>query len=215
MRLIAHRGNVLGRNEEKENSQAYLQAALDAEYDVEIDVWVTETDDIYGGHDEPTHELQWDFLVHNSDFIWLHAKNFRALDFFTKDRGFNVFWHDGDDYTVTSRGYIWHHQHSSCRLCNKSSRSVLYASYPDPITFENTWFFDQDVEGIYSDYVALYNERPETTQPEMPPLKEIYDGFLKSGMFWEYFPQLTGNWSKDLFQFWMLIKLMKGANAIL
>ena len=27
--------------------------------------------------------------------------------------------------------------------------------------------------------------------------KKNYDILLKSGMFWEYFPELTGNWEKD------------------
>ncbi len=27
--------------------------------------------------------------------------------------------------------------------------------------------------------------------------KENYDKLLKSGMFWEFHPELTGNWNKD------------------
>jgi hypothetical protein len=28
-------------------------------------------------------------------------------------------------------------------------------------------------------------------------MKEEYLGLLKSGMFWEFYPQLTGDWDKD------------------
>ena len=27
--------------------------------------------------------------------------------------------------------------------------------------------------------------------------KENYDKLLASGMFWEFYPELTGNWDKD------------------
>lgn len=28
-------------------------------------------------------------------------------------------------------------------------------------------------------------------------VKDEYDGLLKSGMFFEFYPELTGDWSKD------------------
>lgn len=28
-------------------------------------------------------------------------------------------------------------------------------------------------------------------------IKRSYDNLLKSGMFWELYPQLTGNWDED------------------
>jgi hypothetical protein len=31
--------------------------------------------------------------------------------------------------------------------------------------------------------------------------KKAYDSLLKSGMFWEFYPQLTGNWDEDR-DFW-------------
>lgn len=28
-------------------------------------------------------------------------------------------------------------------------------------------------------------------------IRDEYDGLLKSGMFWEFFPELTGSWKED------------------
>ena len=34
-------------------------------------------------------------------------------------------------------------------------------------------------------------------------IKDSYDRLLKSGMFWEFYPQLTGEWEEDK-DFWYL-----------
>ena len=39
MYLISHRGNVNGKNPDRENSPLYIKAALTLGYDVEVDVW--------------------------------------------------------------------------------------------------------------------------------------------------------------------------------
>ena len=39
MILISHRGNINGKNTEKENHPSYIDEAIKGEYDVEIDVW--------------------------------------------------------------------------------------------------------------------------------------------------------------------------------
>ena len=39
MILISHRGNIDGPNEVRENSPYYIMEALEAGYDVEIDLW--------------------------------------------------------------------------------------------------------------------------------------------------------------------------------
>jgi hypothetical protein len=35
------------------------------------------------------------------------------------------------------------------------------------------------------------------TQLTENDIKKPYDMFLKSGMFWKFYPQLTGNWEED------------------
>lgn len=106
MRLIAHRGNTKGKTN-LENHPIQITAALQAGYDVEIDVWVY-GDDIYFGHDAPEYKSSISFLEKFSDRIWIHCKNSTALEFFSKSKLFlNYFWHQNDDYTLTSYNYIW------------------------------------------------------------------------------------------------------------
>ena len=62
MKIIAHRGNVLGPNLKEENSEEYLLKAISAGLDVEVDVWKIQ-DNLYLGHDEPTYEVEKLFLL--------------------------------------------------------------------------------------------------------------------------------------------------------
>ena len=39
--------------------------------------------------------------------LWCDAKNFEALNHLLTFQKINVFWHQEDNYTVTSQGYIW------------------------------------------------------------------------------------------------------------
>lgn len=107
MRIISHRGNTIGPNAAMENSPEYLKAALALGYDVEIDVWYHDGQ-LFTGHDGPR------YMLEDKDFremipnAWFHCKNAEALEYF--DRHFlrpNFFWHQRDDYTLTSHGYAW------------------------------------------------------------------------------------------------------------
>ena len=61
IKLISHRGNLNGVNPDRENSPSYIQKAIFAGYDVEIDVrwW---NDGIWLGHDTPDWEVPISFL---------------------------------------------------------------------------------------------------------------------------------------------------------
>lgn len=104
MRFIAHRGNVTGRNVPFENSPDYIRHALDLGFDVEVDVWC-EGSKFYLGHDEPQHEIRMEFL--HGHRMWCHAKNIEALAYMRSDDRIHCFWHQNDDVTLTSQGYIW------------------------------------------------------------------------------------------------------------
>jgi len=104
MKLISHRGNIDGKTPEKENSVSYIQKALKAGYDVEIDVWYI-NEKWYLGHDEPQYKVKYDFLT--LDGLWLHAKNGDALYHLLQDRCCNVFYHTDEDWVLTSKKYIW------------------------------------------------------------------------------------------------------------
>ena len=103
MRIISHRGNLSGPNTEKENSQPYIEEALSKGYDVEVDVWYI-NDRFLLGHDEPTYEVSGSFLKDSR--LWCHAKNIGALCKLIKE-GAHCFWHQEDDCTLTSNGYLW------------------------------------------------------------------------------------------------------------
>ena len=40
--LLAHRGNINGKQPDRENSPSYILEAIDAGYSVEVDVWLSE-----------------------------------------------------------------------------------------------------------------------------------------------------------------------------
>ncbi len=116
MKLISHRGNLKGRNKKLENSITYIENAISKGFDVEIDVWFD--DAIYLGHDKPQYKCPMRFLVSNSSKLWIHCKNLMALQMFSGIDSLNIFWHQEDDFTLTSKGYIW--TYPKKEVCNKS-----------------------------------------------------------------------------------------------
>ena len=113
MILISHRGNINGRRVPFENQPNYIDTALAAGYDVEIDVWYErESGKLYLGHDKADYQIDIDWLYERSDKLWIHCKNMDALSFFNKSHlqfgtEYNYFSHDNDIGVLTSYGYIW------------------------------------------------------------------------------------------------------------
>ena len=106
MKKIAHRGNISGKQIELENKPSYVESAISQKYDVEIDVWLF-NDKFMLGHDEPQYEISFSFFEKHQDKLWIHCKNLQALFALNKIKHLNVFFHDKDDATLTSRGFIW------------------------------------------------------------------------------------------------------------
>ena len=108
MKLIAHRGNIEGPNPANENNPNYIDKAIMEGYDVEIDVRIESWGIFFLGHDGPEYEVSLEWLEKRSKVSWIHCKNIEALGWFNnqKDR-FRYFWHEEDDYTLTSCGKIW------------------------------------------------------------------------------------------------------------
>jgi len=109
MKLISHRGNLNGPDPNKENTVEYILAAIYNEFDCEIDIWKID-DTLYLGHDQPDNIVSLSFLEKYNNKLWIHCKNVPAL-VFLKDT-FNCFYHKDDEYTLTSKGYIWGNIHS-------------------------------------------------------------------------------------------------------
>jgi len=115
MRFIAHRGNVFGRNSERENTPSYIDEALyKYNHDAEIDVWSIDNK-LYLGHDGPDTEISLTFLLYRKTRLWCHAKNLEALTVLL-EHGLHCFWHNTDDYTLTSQNIIWAYPGKSIQL---------------------------------------------------------------------------------------------------
>ena len=114
MKIISHRGNLNGRNPSTENSVPAINIALYHGLDVEIDVWY-KNNDWYLGHDKPKYLVDESFLENKK--LWCHAKNLDALNLMIKNKKIHCFWHQNDDFTLTSKNYIWTYP-------NKNSTSI-------------------------------------------------------------------------------------------
>ena len=137
---IAHRGNINGPNPAKENNPEYLQIALDAGYDCEIDVWDIDNN-IFLGHDNPTHLVTKQFI--DNEKFWCHAKNLDALHYMLF-YGIHCFWHEEDERTLTSKGKIWTYPDRAV-----TNKSIICLQGPDDKA-------PADCLGICTDYVINY-----------------------------------------------------------
>jgi len=150
---ISHRGNLEGKNPDKENKPEYINLALYAGYQCEVDLWYIEHESFgkgfYLGHDEPLYKVTEDYL--HTPGLWLHCKNFLALWQlqFTK---LNYFWHNNDDYTLTSHGWIWAYPGFPT-----ANGAKAIAVLPE-IDNTNTEKFS----GICSDFIANYANEVNT-----------------------------------------------------
>lgn len=106
--LISHRGNLSGVDEKLENHPSHILDVLKMGLYVEVDIWCCENI-FYLGHDEPQYKINESFFM-NEKIIW-HCKNRESLQKMYNSN-LHYFWHHGDEYTITSKGYIWCHANS-------------------------------------------------------------------------------------------------------
>ena len=155
MIFIAHRGLTEGPDSKLENTPKQIVKSLDEGFHCEIDVRYIEGKWLLG-HDNPDHEVPYDFLEQPG--LWIHAKNIEALYVLRANPTLNYFWHQNDDYTLTSQGDIWTFPE---KTLTKDS-IMLMPEWQDP-NFERLNF---DCLGICSDYVnrikEIYAQRPKS-----------------------------------------------------
>jgi hypothetical protein len=150
MKLIAHRGNIDGPNLSQENHPEYIEAAIAEGYDVEIDIHYDTLDKkLYLGHDEPQYPTTWFWVGKYINNLWIHCKNIESLyEFAYATSGFNYFWHQEDDFTLTSRNYIWTYPGKTY-----TPKSVIVMPESNPnIDFNSLKMYN--CFGICSDYVG-------------------------------------------------------------
>lgn len=161
---IAHRGNIDGPKPEYENSPAYIQDALRLGYDVELDVWLIDND-LFLGHDNPEYAVNIEFL-RNKKF-WCHCKNIDALQYLLQEN-IRCFYHDVDDATLTSDGYIWTYP----------SRSITQKSICVMPERDN-WIIPEAAAGFCSDYMDAQSRNNNTIKTTKTYILEI-DGIICS-----------------------------------
>jgi hypothetical protein len=150
MRFIAHRGNLTGPDS-KENHPDHIDNAISLGYHVEIDLWI-EGYEIFLGHDEPQYKIDNQFLEKRRHYIWCHAKNIQALKYLL-DNKFHVFFHDKDDYTLTSKGYIWAYPGTTLV---EGAICVMPEMADDPEYLEKNIHL---IHGVCSDYVQIHKNK--------------------------------------------------------
>jgi len=116
MKIISHRCNLNGPDKSRENGIAAMHECIAMGLDVEVDVWADDkTGKVYLGHDHPARSIALDELAAQSGRLWLHCKNLPALRALAaRDGDFNFFWHQSDDYTLTSKNHIWAYPGNAC-----------------------------------------------------------------------------------------------------
>jgi len=103
MLYISHRGYIDGPDKKLENNPENLSNLINKNIHIEVDVRYYKKS-FYLGHDEPTYRIDKNFLEQEN--LWCHAKDFETLDEIRSIKC-HYFWHQNDDYTITSKGYIW------------------------------------------------------------------------------------------------------------
>jgi hypothetical protein len=142
MKIISHRANLNGSNTSTENSIPAINVALFHGFDVEIDVWY-KNNNWHLGHDKPQYLVDESFLQNKK--FWCHAKNLDAFNLMLKNKKINCFWHQNDDFTLTSKGYIWTYPNKD----TKDNSVIVMTSRKNKIP--------KKCFGVCTDFPLLYN----------------------------------------------------------
>ena len=144
MILIAHRGNIEGKNKFRENKIDYILEALEQGYDVEIDIrFIKNCGEYFLGHDEAQEICPNEILY--SKNTWVHAKDIYTFERLLDIEISNSFFHTNEDVVLTSSGYLWTYPGKTLTV-----RSIQVM--PEYVGEE----FSEIPYGICSDWVKKY-----------------------------------------------------------
>lgn len=161
MRLISHRGNINGPDPDKENNPKHIEWLLNYRdpnggfkkfiYDIEVDIWKID-DKIYLGHDEPKYEINKRFIQSHQKYLWFHIKSVQTYYWMRKTFGcrcVKYFWHQNDDFSLTSNGYLWTYP-------GKELTDISICVLPEQSNYTNEEL--KSCHGICSDFIEKYKE---------------------------------------------------------
>ena len=146
-KYISHRANLYKKDPNRENKLRYINEVISQGFDCEIDLWLIE-DKLFLGHDIPDVEISYKNILELKNNLWIHCKNLELLTFFTKikENNLNYFWHQKDDFTLTSMNYVWTYPGKKV-----SSNSVI-------VDLFHTVRLEEKVFGICSDNIFEVKE---------------------------------------------------------
>lgn len=151
MRLIAHRGNLERPNPDFENNPQYIMNAINLGYDAEIDLRI-DGGELYLGHDYAQYRINESFLTINSFGLWIHCKDVLALGKCMNVPNLNYFWHQDDDYTLTSKNIIWAYP-------GKTPVAYTIMVMPELFWQDKNEVINLNPYGICTDYVLNYTKK--------------------------------------------------------
>ncbi len=167
MRIISHRGYLNGPDDSIENNPKHIENIINQYgFDIEIDLWMinpwNDKKKFYLGHNEPKYEIKYNFLKKYCDNLWVHCKNIEALSYLSifMSRGdfINYFWHQEDNFALTSIEYIWcHYRNENKDIPNGSIK--LYFDIRNITTYEIVELKNKYLYAICTDYPILLKEK--------------------------------------------------------
>ena len=90
-----------------------------------------------------------EWILERSKFLWIHCKNFNSLNYLNRNpSNLNFFWHQNDDYTITSKKYFWTYPGK-----NLSKNSICVLPEWEDEELKNLINFDSF--GVCTDYPIL------------------------------------------------------------
>lgn len=139
--IIRHRNRYSGPSKD-DNNPYFINSAILEGWDVEIDLRYYRGQ-LYLGHDKPEYKINFDFLTQHKERLWIHAKTIESFEFLTQTCcSLNYFFHDEDDYTLTSKKFIWCHP----RVKYVPQNGIM-------LDFSQTPNYDAKIYGICVDYI--------------------------------------------------------------
>lgn len=147
MKLISHRGNIVGPNPKRENSPSYIDTAISAGYEVEVDINYL-NGKFYLGHDTPDYEITENWMSIRKNKLWFHCKNLEAATKISVlGNNYRFFCHTSDPFVLTSNNYIWVHDLNM----NINDRCIIPLLNIDNIKEYN----DKIIYAVCTDYITF------------------------------------------------------------